>query len=240
MPEISIIIPVYNSSIALENNLGYLLDFLSKSNKSFEVIVVNDGSDDAENLEEITRGFNVQYTGYLKNQGKGFAIKHGFNHAKGEIILYTDADIPFENYSIDTIIDYLTRKEYDIAIGDRSLDSSDYFSKVSSKRRFGSRIFTFIVGRIVTTGFTDTQCGLKGFKREIASDLFGVSQLKGFTFDVELVYIALKRNYDLKKIPVTLRSQDGNSVSVLRHGFSMAFDLLKIKMNHVKGLYKRK
>jgi len=240
MPEISIIIPVYNSSVALENNLGYLIDFVSKSSDSYEIIIVDDGSEDTERLKTISNEFNVRYTGYSKNQGKGFAIKHGFKHAKGNLIIYTDADIPFENYSIDTIVNYLTKKEYDIAIGDRSLESSDYFSKVSGKRRLGSGIFTFIVGRIVTTGFTDTQCGLKGFKREVAADLFGVSQLKGFTFDVELVYIALKRNYDLKKIPVTLRSQDGNSVSVLRHGISMAFDLLKIKWNHVKGLYRRK
>ena len=124
-------------------------------------------------------------------------------------------------------------------IGDRGLKESNYFNKISSKRRFGSGFFTFIVGRFITTGISDTQCGLKGFKREIAKDLFSVSRIKGFTFDVELMYISLKRNYDIKKIPVSLRSQEGNSVNVLKHGFKMVVDLFVIKLNHLRGFYNK-
>ena len=96
------------------------------------------------------------------------------------------------------------------------------------------------MGRFITTGITDTQCGLKGFRKEVAQDIFGVSLINSFTFDVELIYIALKRNYDIKKVPVTLRSQDGNSVNVFKHAIGMALDLLKIKLNHVRGLYKKR
>ena len=71
----------------------------------------------------------------------------------------------------------------------------------------------------------------------IAKDLFSVSRIKGFTFDVELMYISLKRNYDIKKIPVSLRSQEGNSVNVLKHGFKMVVDLFVIKLNHLRGFY---
>jgi len=215
------------------------MHFLQDAKLDAEVIVVNDGSTEKADLAAIVKENNARFVTYSKNEGKGFAIKEGFKVSSGKIIIYTDADIPFEGKAIHTIINYLTLKEFDLAIGDRSLDTSNYFSEVSNKRRFGSRIFTFIVGRFITTGITDTQCGLKGFKKEVANDLFNVSRLKGFTFDVELIYISLKRNYDIKKIPVSLRSQDGNSVSVLKHGFSMGFDLIKIKINHVKGLYKK-
>jgi dolichyl-phosphate beta-glucosyltransferase len=120
------------------------------------------------------------------------------------------------------------------------LDESNYFNEISAKRRFGSGFFTFIVGRFITTGISDTQCGLKGFRAAVADDLFRASRINGFTFDVELMYISLKRNYDIKKIPVSLRSQDGSSVSVLRHGFGMVLDLLRIKRNHMLGKYAKR
>jgi dolichyl-phosphate beta-glucosyltransferase len=83
----------------------------------------------------------------------------------------------------------------------------------------------------------DTQCGLKGFRAGVAEDLFGVSRVEGFTIDVEVLYIALKRNYDIKRLPVILRSQEGTSVKILRHGLTMFTDLFRVKMNHVRHRY---
>ena len=166
-------------------------------------------------------------------------MRFGMQEATGDVCIFTDSDIPFETDAIEKIIYYLTFKEYDIVIGDRGLAESHYFDKISNQRRFGSGFFTFIVGRFITTGISDTQCGLKGFKKSVAKDLFSVSRINGFTFDVELVYVSLKRNYDIKKIPVSLRSQEGNSVNVFKHGFKMVLDLFVIKLNHLKGYYKK-
>lgn len=240
MAHISIIIPSFNSSEALLKNLPYLKDFLAKEGIEAEVIVVDDGSVDGGATKIVIDNLGFNYIGYEKNKGKGYAVREGVKQATGDYIFYTDADIPFEGKAIHTIIHYLKIKEFDIVIGDRSLDSSEYFSKVSSKRKLGSGIFTFIVSRFITTGIKDTQCGLKGFRKEVAKDLFGVARVNSFTFDVELIYIGLKRNYDIKKVPVSLRSQDGNSVNVFKHAIGMAIDLLKIKLNHVRGLYKKK
>ena len=240
MSKISIVIPSYNSSEALLKNLPYLKEFIDREKLNAEVIIVDDGSTDDGATKKVVQNFGFLYVNYEINKGKGYAVREGVKLASGEYIIFTDADIPFEGEAISSILHSLNVKEYDLAIGDRSLDSSEYFSKVSTKRKFGSGIFTFIVGRFITTGITDTQCGLKGFRKEIAEDLFGVSRLNSFTFDVELIYISLKRNYDIKKIPVSLRSQDGNSVNVFKHAFGMALDLLIIKLNHVRGLYKKK
>ena len=239
MKKISIVIPCYNSSQALETNLPYLIQFCYEKNYSTEIIIVDDGSKDSTNNSEIANKYNCKFLQYSENKGKGYAVRFGVQHATGDIIIFTDADIPFEGEAIEKAIHYLTFKEYDLVLGDRGLSESNYFDKVSTKRRFGSGLFTFIVGRFVTTGFSDTQCGFKAFRKEIATDLFSKSRINGFAFDVELVYISLKRNYDIKKIPVILRSQDGNSVSVLKHGVMMLFDLFKIKLNHLKGLYNR-
>jgi len=238
MKKLSIIIPCFNSSQALETNLPYLVNYCSTLGVETEIIIIDDGSFNAEEASDIARLNSCVFYRYQKNKGKGNAIRYGISKATGDIIAFTDADIPFEGEAIKKAIDYLTIKEYDLVIGDRGLKESVYFSKVTNERRFGSGIFTFFVGRFVTTGFSDTQCGFKVFRREIALDIFSKSRINGFSFDVELVYIALKRNYDIKKIPVVLRSQDGNSVSVLKHGFGMLLDLFRIKWNHLKGRYK--
>lgn len=239
MALISIIIPSYRSARALENNLPFLISFLNGKEWHYEVIIVDDGSLDNGETQRIAELNNCLSLSYKDNKGKGAAVRYGMQHSKGDICIYTDADIPFEPEVIESIIHYIEFKEFDIVIGDRALPESNYFNKISTKRRFGSGFFTFIVGRFITTGISDTQCGLKGFKKNVAEDLFSVSRVNGFTFDVELMYISLKRNYDIKKIPVNLRSQEGNSVSVLKHGFKMVIDLFAIKLNHMRGYYKK-
>lgn len=236
-PRISIVIPAYRSAVALSNNLPYLLDYLRTKDLHAEVLVVDDGSNDDGETKRIVEDNGCIYLTYPTNRGKGGAVRHGMRRAQGEIRIFTDADIPFEAEAIDTIIRYIEVKEFGVVIGDRGLPESEYFSKISSKRRFGSGFFTFLVGRFITTGISDTQCGLKGFRKDVAEDLFKVSRINGFTFDVELMYISLKRNYDIKKIPVRLRSQEGNSVSVLKHGMKMVLDLFVIKLNHLRGNY---
>ncbi len=233
----SIIIPSYRSSDALANNLPYLMNFIKGKGWDVEVIVVDDGSNDDGNTKRVAECNQCVFLTYDKNLGKGAAVRAGMHYSKGEICIFTDADIPFEAEALEHILYYLEFKEYDVVIGDRALKESNYFNKISSNRRFGSGFFTFIVGRFITTGISDTQCGLKGFKKDIAKDLFAVSRINGFTFDVELMYISLKRNYDIKKIPVSLRSQEGNSVNVLKHGFKMVIDLFAIKLNHLRGFY---
>jgi dolichyl-phosphate beta-glucosyltransferase len=237
---LSVVIPSYRSSEALRKNLPYLMEFLKEKISDFEVIIVDDGSNDNGATAEVAAESSCRFLSYPNNLGKGGAVRFGMQHAVKEIRMFTDADIPFETEAIEKMIHYLTEKEYDVVIGDRGLKDSNYFMEISAKRRFGSGFFTFIVGRFITTGISDTQCGLKGFRALVADDLFRVSRINGFTFDVELMYISLKRNYDIKKIPVSLRSQDGSSVSVLRHGIGMVLDLFRIKRNHMLGKYTRR
>ncbi len=239
MVKLSIVIPSYRSAKVLENNLPYLLLFLQEQNYASEVIIVDDGSKDSGATERVAIQHNCSYLAYPENRGKGFAVRTGMAAAQGDICIFTDADIPFETSAIEAIIHAIRVKEFDVVIGDRGLQASNYFTKISSQRRLGSGFFTFIVGRFITTGISDTQCGLKGFRKNVAADLFGKSRINGFTFDVELVYISLKRNYDIKKIPVNLRSQDGNSVNIFKHGFKMVLDLFILKINHLRGYYNR-
>jgi len=234
---LSIIIPSYKGAKILEEELPRLTKYLASLKINSEVIVVDDGSNDDGETLTIVENNNCKYFANKINLGKGAAVRNGVKNAIGNYIIYTDVDIPFEYKAIETAVHYLNFKEFDMVIGDRTLPESKYFSKIPFLRRVGSNVFTFIIGRFVTTGMFDTQCGFKGFKKHVASDLFSHSVINGFSFDVELIYISLKRNYDIKRIPVQLRNMEVSSVRMLKHGLIMLKELVHIKINHLQGKY---
>lgn len=237
---LSIIIPSYKNADSLRKELPGFLAYLKSRSLDFECIIVDDGSNDNGATKNVAESNNCIYLTYPENQGKGNAVRTGMLHSKREYRIFTDADIPFNYEAIENFLHYMKEKEFDVVIGDRTLEKSVYFEDVSKMRKLASKVFTFIVGRLVTTGNFDTQCGLKGFKGHIADDLFSVSRLKSFTFDVELIYISLKRNYDIKKLPVILRKNESSSVNVFRHSMFMFLDLFRIKYYHLKKYYARK
>lgn len=236
---ISIVLPAYCAAKSIQKEIPGLIDFLQAKNLNFEIIIVDDGSNDNGATREVARRWNCIYLQNEKNLGKGGTVRKGILYARGEFIIYTDADIPFEYQSIEKFLYYLDFKEFDIVIGDRTLPQSSYFTELTLVRKISSRIFTFIVGRFITSGFNDTQCGLKGLRARIAKDVFSVSKIKSFAFDVELLYIALKRNYDVKKLPVKLRVNDGtSSVKIVSDSLLMLIDIFRIKYFQLKGVYK--
>ena len=237
---LSIVLPCYKSAGTLEAQLPAFLQWLRLSYPDAEVIVVDDGSDDDGATESVARDNGCRFIGLPRNQGKGGAVRAGMQAATGQCRVFTDADIPFEFETIARFVHYIRTKEFDIVIGDRGLPDSRYFREIAPSRRWGSAVFTFLVGRFVTTGLFDTQCGLKAFSCAVADDLFSVARLDSFAFDVEILYIALKRNYDIKRLPVRLRSaRDESSVRLLQHAPGMVVDLLRIKGNHLRGRYDR-
>ena len=236
---LSIIIPSYKGAEVLKNNVPGLINYFKQKNSSFEIIIVDDGSQDGGATENVARELNCKFLKNEKNLGKGAAVRNGMLNAQGDLRIFTDVDIPFEYDAFDRFVHYLKVKEFDVVIGDRTLPGSSYFIDIPPIRKIGSNFFSFIVGRFVVGGHFDTQCGMKGFRASVAKDLYSISKINGFAFDVELLYISLKRNYDIKRLPVVLRCQEGSSVNVLRHGFGMLVDIFKIKWNHVRGLYKK-
>ncbi len=240
MTYLSLLLPCYNSSLIVSKQLPELISFLNNQTYSYEIILIDDGSTDSNALQTSAQKYNCSYYSNEKNIGKGASIRNGVSNSKGQYIIFTDCDIPFNYEAINTILNYLDAKEFDLAVGDRTLESSSYFTEIPFARKISSILFTFFVGRFVTTGMNDTQCGIKGFRKTIADDIFGVSRINGFAFDVETIYIAMKRNYDIKRIPVRLRNQEGSSVSLFRHTIPMIFDLFYIKWNHIRGYYNKK
>lgn len=236
MNTLSIILPVYNNQDVLKENIGYLTEFLKVKEISYEIIIVDDCSRSAGDIMEIAGDYNCQCIRNEKNYGKGESVKRGMLKASGKYRLFTDADIPYENQGIEMILEKLDKEKYDVVIGDRTLLKSEY-KNGSFLRSTGSRLFSLIVRELTSGKFPDTQCGLKGFTAESAETLFRKTKIKGFAADVELLYLALKHNYKIGKVPVKLRSQSVSTVSVIKHGFQMVFDLMKIKIFRLRKKY---
>lgn len=236
-PQISFILPVYNDAHILDKNLPILYNYLRSIKIDYEIIVVDDGSIDSHQSQVVAERHHCRFLQNGRNLGKGAAIRQGMLQARGEFCFYTDGDIPFQVEALERFIYYLDFKEFDIVTGDRTLPGAEYYGNVSSLRKMSSRFFSFLVGRFVAGGFFDTQCGLKGFRATIARDLFSRARINGFAFDIEILYLALKRNYDIKRLPVRIRCNEGCSVKVLRHGPGMFLDIFRVKFFHLTGAY---
>lgn len=234
--KLSLIIPIYNAEKFIFDSLIRLTEWRLKTSYLVQIILVNDGSNDStkkiiENYIE-TEDSSIKLLSYKLNQGKGYAVKKGMLEATGEFRIFTDSDIPYGVDIFDKIIYYLDFKEFDVCIGNRKSESSRYVQKISEIRKISSKIFTLIISRYVVTGVKDTQCGVKGFRAEIAEKLFSNLHIKGFAFDVETLYYCYKYDYEIKKIPVIFQ---GNSISTIRLAkvsFQMLNDIICLPIRY--------
>ncbi len=236
-PTLTMVLPAYHGAPLLARHVPTLLEYLTRLGVSHEVIVADDGTPDHGATARVAAQLGCRYVRNPKNLGKGAAVRRGMRAASGKFRLFTDCDVPYELTTIERFLHYLDVKEYQFVAGDRTLAESAYFTEIPLLRTLGSHVYSFIVGRFVAGGWFDTQCGIKGFRAAAAEDLFGVGRIDGFAFDVELFYIALKRNYDIKRLPVRLRVQEGSSVRVLRDGAAMTRDLAAIRYHQLVGHY---
>jgi len=235
---LSIVIPSYRGGAILAKNLPGFIAFLKKESIEHEIIIVDDGSADHGETRDLALALGCRFCQHAKNKGKGAAIRTGMLAAQGEYRLFIDADIPFVYDAILRFLYYLDFKEFDIVIGDRTLPESVYFEKITPLRKVFSKVFSFFVARFVTGGFFDTQCGLKAFRGKVAQDIFSVTRIQRFSADIEILYVALKRNYDIKRLPVKLRFNEGSSVRLITDSLIMVMDLFRIRWNYTLGRYR--
>jgi glycosyltransferase involved in cell wall biosynthesis len=234
-PELSVVLPCYRAAPLAAESVGRLEQFLSMSDLSWEVIVVDDGGGDFGD-EWATEG-QVRLVRLPVNRGKGAAVRAGMRAARGDVRVFTDVDLPYDLSLLLVIARYITERRFHVVIGDRTLPGASYAADIGWKRRIASGVFSLFVGKIATGGFFDTQCGLKGFRGDIADHVFALGRLERFAFDVELVYISLVHRLDIKRIPVQLRRNDTSSVRLLRDSIQGFIDVFRIKGYQLRGAY---
>src|SRR6266436_3359452 len=238
-PKLSIVIPSFNEEKRLPATLERIASYIKSSGRETEVIVVDDGSTDgtarvAESFREKIPGLRVVSNG--QNRGKGFSVRHGSMESRGEIVLFTDADLSAPIEETDKLLAKLG--EYDVAIGSRAVNRELIEVHESRFREFAGIIFNLIVRVILRLPFVDTQCGFKAFRRENCKIIFEQQTIERFGFDPELLYLARHHGLRTIEIPVRWGHSPATKVNMFRDSIYMFLDVFTIRWNAIRGRYR--
>jgi dolichyl-phosphate beta-glucosyltransferase len=232
---LSLIIPVYNEEKRIGKTLIKVFDFFEKNNIEHEIILVDDCSGD--NTLEIISKYKDRITVLKndKNMGKGYSVRKGMLYAKGDLLLFSDADLSTPIEELDKFLKYID--EFDVLIASRNMKESDIKIKQPFFRSALGKIFPFFVNLLLVKGIKDTQCGFKLFKKECAKKIFSKQRIDRWSFDVEILFIANKYGYKIKEIPVIWENDILSKVNSIFDPPKMLFELLRIKFNSLIGRY---
>lgn len=237
--ELSVVLPLYNAAPFVRERLPLLARYLASHFDSWELIVSDDGSTDGS--IELVESLGLPGCTLLRhatNTGKYGALARGIARSRGRCVLFTDADVPYELPAIDYLSRLVLEKGFHLALGDRTLAGSRHADTAGAVRTLTGHLFRYYTRLLVTGGIYDTQCGIKAFDGEVARALFPLIRELGFTGDVELVYIALRYNLAIRRVPVRLCYQGESSIRLLRHGLAMVLSSLRIRSRHRRGDYR--
>ena len=226
---ISIVIPAYNEQHRLPGTLHKIQQYLEHKQMDAELIVVDDGSTD-DTLREIPDHIKVVENG--NNQGKGYSVQQGVLAAQGDYIFFSDADLSTPIEEIEKLLPAL-QNECEVAIASRAVKGADIQIRQPLFREWMGKIFNVFVRFLVIPGIADTQCGFKGFRREAIQRIFTCQKIRGFGFDVEILYLAKKFGYKIKEIPVVWINSEKTKVSVWKDPLLMFMDLLRVRLLHL-------
>ncbi|MEI8344979.1 MAG: dolichyl-phosphate beta-glucosyltransferase [Candidatus Omnitrophota bacterium] len=234
--DLSVVMPVYNEEKTVEESIRRIEAFMRLRGKPWELIIVNDGStDQTETIVKTQCGSrengSVILHSYSQNKGKGYAVRRGMLAAQGRYVLLTDADLSTPIKEVDKLLLRL-ESGFDVAIGSRAHKEPDCDVRQTLKRRISGRVFNFFVQRLVLKGIRDSQCGFKAFTRKAARDLFELQSLDGFSFDVEILYLARIKGYRIAEVPVMWQQGPQSKVSLVKDSLRMLSDLTRIKQRH--------
>lgn len=241
LPSLSVVIPAYDEAARILPYLQRVIDYLAKRGQPYEILVVDDGSgDETAALVEKLQAEEpaLRLIRLEKNSGKGRAVRAGMREAKGTLRLFADADgaAPIEEVSR---LEAAIAAGAQVAIGSRFLASRDPRYRVQARwhRSFLGNLFNGVIQRLGLAGITDTQCGFKLFPAAVAADLFAVSQIDGYGFDLELLYVARQRGYRIAEVPINWTDQPGSKVRVWRDGWRMFREMLAVRRHARQGRY---
>ncbi len=231
--KVSVVIPSYNEEKRIEKTAETLSKFLADSFEDYEIIFVSDGSIDstfslAKKLSEANN--KIKAVGYTNNKGKGYAVRTGILESQGNVVVYTDCDLAYGTDVIKQAISLMTEKNADIVIGSRNLDNESY-KGYSFTRKFMSKVYFKLISVISGFKHSDSQCGFKCFKTEVAHDIFKECKIDSFAFDLEALLKAQDKGYKIAELSVKILNNDnrGTKVRMFKDSIKMLHDIRIIK-----------
>jgi len=237
----SIILPAYNESERLETSLPKVLEYVAQRGLEAEIIVVNDGSKD--DTADIVRKFAalhpcVRLLENPGNRGKGYSVRNGMLHARGDILLFSDTDLSSPIGEADKLFAALGGGA-DVAIGSRWLRRELQTERQPLHRQLYGRMFNLFLRVSLGLQFRDTQCGFKAFTRQAAHVIFSRQQIERWGFDPEILFLARKFKLKTVEVPVEWAHDHRSKISPLRDGLRMGREVLEVRWNEILGKYER-
>ena len=239
VPDLSIVIPAYNEELRIEATIRAMVAYCRAQDRSFEVILVDDGSRDGTTSvgRQLAQEFaELRLIRLAANHGKGHAVRTGIVNAVGRRVLFADADGATPIGEIERLESALADGA-DVAVGSRALHASGVQVQAKLYRHLMGRTFHFLVERLADSGVKDTQCGFKLFQARAAQDLFSRMRMNGFSFDVEVLVMARQRGYRVAEVPVNWTHQPGSKIRLTLDSLRMAADLVRIRAHCLSGEY---
>ncbi len=237
----SIVIPAYNEGTRLGATLEKVLGYVRAQgwNAEVEVIVVNDGSRD--NTAELVRGFAardpvLRLVENPGNRGKGYAVRNGMLNARGEVVVFSDADLSSPIEEMPKLLAALAAGA-DIAIGSRWLRAELQTQRQSALRQLFGRIFNVLNRIILGLRFKDTQCGFKAFTRRAAQTILPLQRIERWGFDPEILFLARKFGFRVEEVAVLWGHSGDTRIHPLLDGARMFQEMLRIRWYDLTGKY---
>jgi glycosyltransferase involved in cell wall biosynthesis len=236
-PFLSIIIPAYNEEIRLPDTLTKVGSFLKEQSYPAEVLVVDNNSTDR--TSEIIRDFAKQSSNikglFEKRPGKGAAVRCGMRQGEGEFLFMCDADLSMPIEEVNRFLPPQL-KDFQIAIASREAPGAVRYSEPHF-RHLGGRLMNWLIQLSILPGLNDTQCGFKCFSHQVAKDLFENQTLDGWSFDIELLFIARQRGYKIIEVAIPWIYNQESKVHAIRDAVQILIDIQTIRKNHRQGSY---
>lgn len=235
-PFLSIIIPAYNEETRLPHALGQAFEFLDKQEYSSEIVVVENASSDRtlDVARRLTHTYPTLIVLHEDLPGKGRAVHRGVMEAHGEHRFLADADFSMPVEEINRFLPPACTT--DVSIASREAPGAYRYNE-PAYRHFTGRVYNYLIRSLVLPGLQDTQCGFKCFRAAVVEDVFRFQTLNGWSFDVELLFLARRRGYSLCEIGIPWYFNPDSKVNILRDSWRMFFDLLSIRRNARRGVY---
>jgi len=232
--QLSLVIPAYNEAGRIGATVTHVCGYLDRQSYGWELIVVIDGgpktaADEARAAAGARA--NVRVIENDTNRGKGYSVRRGFADARGDRLVFIDADLSLPVEGLDAM---LARFDLgaDVVIASRTAPGSRVEGAPPAMRDVMSKVFNFAVQAFAVTGISDTQCGFKGFTAHAAKKIFSVAGSDRFGFDVEALYLAKRHGFRIDELPVVCRYHGGSSVSRISDGVRMLADIVAIRRRH--------
>lgn len=224
--EVSLVIPAYNEGAVIRDAIRAASAKLAELTGDYEVVIVDDGSTDGMAAQVAGCGDpHVRLEGYAPNRGKGSAVRTGMLAARGEVLLCTDADLAYGVDVFSRLLEGL--READLVIGSRRMGPDGYKSypplRLAASKCFG------ILTRLASGLCYDTQCGIKGYRREAARAIYSKCRTDGFSFDFEVLMRADRQGLTVQEIPVSVVNFRASKVHIVRDSYRMFRDLFRIR-----------